>query len=70
MARTPALRGSVTVRFVIHRDGTVSNASAVDSTFPDRQVAECVRSKFLEMRFPCPEGGIVTVSYPLMFAPG
>lgn len=38
--------------------------------FPDKVVEGCVVSKFAALTFPKPEGGIVTVVYPIVFAPG
>jgi hypothetical protein len=64
----PALSGNVTVRFVIGRDGAVSSASNASSTLP-ATVASCVVRQFASLQFPQPEGGIVTVNYPLTFSP-
>lgn len=64
------LRGQVTVRFVIERDGSVSKASLTYNSVPDCAVAECVVSKYPAMKFPEPEGGIVTVVYPITLEPG
>lgn len=71
LGRYAKLEGKVTLRFVIERDGTVSNAVVSDSTLPDCQVARCVRDGFKTLRFPKPRGGgIVTVQYPIMLQPG
>jgi hypothetical protein len=37
---------------------------------PDAQVRACVAKVFEKLVFPPPEGGIVTVTYPIMFSPG
>ncbi|HTQ03896.1 MAG TPA: AgmX/PglI C-terminal domain-containing protein [Polyangiaceae bacterium] len=66
----PNLTGRVTARFVIGRDGAVSNASNGGSDLPDSKVVSCVLSQFYGITFPPPEAGIVTVSYPIMFTPG
>ncbi len=65
----PNLEGRVTARFVIGSDGAVSNVSA-GGDLPDAQVKSCVASAFYGLSFPSPEGGIVTVSYPIMLTPG
>jgi hypothetical protein len=65
----PNLEGRVTARFVIGRDGAVSNVSA-GGDLPDAQVKSCVASAFYGLSFPSPDGGIVTVSYPIMLTPG
>ena len=37
---------------------------------PDAKVVECIMAEYRKLRFPEPEGGIVTVVYPIMFSPG
>jgi hypothetical protein len=69
LGRSSTLAGRVAVRFVIGRDGRVSNVSNAGSDLPDAAAAGCVISAFYGLSFPVPEGGIVTVSYPLMFRP-
>ena len=64
----PNLEGRVTARFVIGRDGAVSNVSS-SGDLPDANVKSCVASAFYGLSFPSPEGGIVTVSYPIMLTP-
>jgi len=65
----PNLEGRVVARFVISRDGAVSNVSA-GGDLPDSQVRSCVASAFYGLSFPAPENGIVTVSYPIVLTPG
>lgn len=66
----PNLTGRVTARFIIGRDGAVTNAANGGSDLPDSKVVGCVLSQFYGISFPSPENGIVTVSYPIMFTPG
>ena len=70
LARNPNLEGRVQVRFVISREGTVSNVQNGGSDLPDSTVTNCVIGAYYGLSFPQPEGGIVTVSYPIMFQPG
>ena len=70
LGRNSKLTGRVTVRFVIERDGRASNVLIFDNTLPDCKVARCVRDAYPSMKFPTPEGGIVTVVYPIMLEPG
>lgn len=70
LARNPNLEGRVSVRFVIGRDGAVSNVSNGGSDLPDSGVVNCVVRAYYGLSFPQPEGGIVTVVYPIMFSPG
>jgi hypothetical protein len=70
LERDPTLTGRVLVRFVIERDGSVSKAGVSANDLPDCDVTRCVVQGFRNLRFPKPEGGIVTVVYPIMFSPG
>jgi outer membrane biosynthesis protein TonB len=65
----PNLEGRVTARFVIGRDGAVSNVSA-GGDLPDPAVRSCVASAFYGLSFPAPDSGIVTVTYPILLTPG
>jgi hypothetical protein len=68
LTRNAALTGKVAVRFVITREGGVRDAAIDDmTTMPDPDVASCVLSAFLPLVFPKPEGGPVTVAYPIIF---
>lgn len=70
LRNNPNLQGRVSVRFVIGRDGAVSNVANGGSDMPDGGVVSCVVRAFYGLSFPQPEGGIVTVTYPIMFSPG
>jgi outer membrane biosynthesis protein TonB len=69
LERRPELRGRVTTRFVIARDGSVAVAAAVaaESDLPDEAVVACVVRAFGALSFPEPAGGLVTVEYPYVF---
>ena len=69
LASNPNLQGRVAMRFIIGRDGAVSNVSNGGSDLPDSQVVSCVMRVYYRLSFPQPEGGIVTVVYPLNFQP-
>jgi beta-lactamase regulating signal transducer with metallopeptidase domain len=64
------LRGTVSVSFVIASDGSVNGASDHGSTLPDPSVVQCVVRGFSGLAFPPPQGGYVTVIYPIEFSPG
>src|SRR6185295_10981537 len=70
LRNNPNLQGRVSVRFVIGRDGAVSQVANGGSNMPDGGVVSCVVRAFYGLSFPQPEGGIVTVTYPIMFSPG
>ena len=65
----PTLSGRVSVKFVIDRSGAVSTAQDGGSELPDQGVISCVVRGFGNLSFPQPEGGIVTVVYPIIFKP-
>jgi len=70
LRNNPNLQGRVSVRFIIGRDGSVSNVGNAGSDLPDPGVVSCVTRAYYGLSFPQPEGGIVTVVYPIMFSPG
>jgi hypothetical protein len=70
LSRNPNLEGRVAVRFVIGRDGSVSNVGNGGSDLPDSGVVSCVMGAYYGLSFPAPEDGIVTVTYPIQFQPG
>jgi hypothetical protein len=70
LVRNPNLEGRVNVRFVINREGAVASVQNGGSDLPDSAVTNCVIGAYYGLSFPPPEGGIVTVSYPILFQPG
>ena len=66
----PTLSGRVAVKFVIDRSGSVSTAQDGGSDLPDKGVVSCVVRGFGNLSFPAPEGGIVTVVFPIALSPG
>ena len=70
LGRNPNLEGRVNIRFVIERDGSVSKAQISENTLTDCKVAACIRDEYPKLTFPAPDGGIVTVVYPIMLEPG
>jgi hypothetical protein len=70
MKNNPNLQGRVSVKFIIDRSGAVSLTADGGSDLPDQGVVQCVVRGFGNLSFPQPEGGMVTVVYPIMFNPG
>ena len=66
----PNLEGRITLRFQIGSDGLVKSVDASDSDIHDSAVVDCVVRQTYLLEFPPPEGGTVTVVYPIMFSPG
>ena len=69
LRNNPNLQGRVSVRFIIGRDGSVSNVGNGGSDLPDPNVVSCVVKSFYGLSFPEPKDGIVSVSYPIVFSP-
>ncbi len=67
LRNNPSLQGSVTVRFVIARDGSVQQAGGGGS-MPDAGVTSCVARAFYGLSFPSGDG-VVTVGYTITFTP-
>jgi tetratricopeptide (TPR) repeat protein len=70
LRQNPQLAGTVAVRFTIDRTGAVTTVADASSTLHDSGVVACVMRGFGNLSFPQPEGGAVTVVYPIVFAPG
>jgi beta-lactamase regulating signal transducer with metallopeptidase domain len=70
LQRDAKLKGTVTVSFVINPDGAVRGATDDGSTLPDASVVQCVVGGFSRLSYPAPQGGYVTVVYPVAFDPG
>jgi hypothetical protein len=68
LLRDPGLEGRIATKFVISRDGSVAMVSVAESSLSDASVAKCVERAFYNLTFPEPEGGIVTVVYPIVLS--
>lgn len=64
LTQYPKLVGTVAVKLVINREGTVSSAQP-QAMLRDREFGTCLAKVFKQMTFPKPEGGIVLVTYPM-----
>ena len=67
--RHPQLGGKVTFVFTIGVDGGVSDLRVSDNSMPDCSVVRCMRDAMAQSQFPPPEGGVVSVQYPITFEP-
>ena len=65
----PNLQGRVALRLVIDEDGWLRRASVWQNDAGDSELAECLAHELVGLQFPQPEGGKVTVIYPLVLAP-
>lgn len=68
--RHPHLAGRVTLHFAIGMDGKARDVTVSHNELPDcGAVVRCMVEEFGKVDFPPPQGGIVTVSYPIELAP-
>ena len=69
LQRHPQLAGRVVVGFTIEPDGSVAGERVQSSTLGNNHVEQCVVGAMGRWRFPAvPDGGVVTVTYPFVFA--
>lgn len=69
LRKDPNTTGRVSVRFTIALDGSVKGQRVDSSTIGSAEMSACVANAFTNLSFPQPEGGTVTVVYPIQFAP-
>ena len=69
LKRNPKLEGKIVMQFTISEAGRVIDVSAKSDSLGEPAVAQCIKSQMDRWRFPPPEGGTVTVSFPFIFAP-
>jgi hypothetical protein len=69
LTKNPKLAGTVSVKYVINPDGTVRDAADGGSEMADQGVVDCVIKGFAALTYPPPQGGYVTVVYPVHFTP-
>lgn len=71
LALSSNLCGKVQVRFIIDQEGKLkSPLVTAATTMPDCKMVQCIKDVYSTIEFPKPEGGEVTVVYPIMFQPG
>jgi len=71
LVKKPTLGGTVQVKWTIDKHGRVPKATLEANLAAQPAVGQCVRLRFLRMRFPKPSnGGVCVASQPLVFKPG
>ena len=63
----PGLSGRIVFAWRVNEQGRVSGVSVRSSSIADAQVASCISRIIQGMRFPEPEGGAVSISFPFVF---
>lgn len=67
LQRDPDLGGRVTANWTIGLDGRVQAQSVIENTTGNRNMESCILREISRMRFPQPDGGMVTVAFPFNF---
>lgn len=70
LKRNPNLSGKIEIEFTIAESGRVESTDVVANKMGSAAVAKCIMGRISRWRFPKPDGGSVTVSYPFIFTPG
>jgi len=68
LAKDPSLSGKVFLDWVIGTSGGVSSVRIGRSTIRSVETVTCIQSAIQGWRFPQPQGGSVTVTYPFAFS--
>lgn len=66
----PTLAGKIVVQFTIQESGRVGDVKVVSDSTSAPNVGKCIVTQISHFRFPSPEGGSVTASYPFVLQPG
>ncbi len=69
LKRDPSLQGKIEIEFTIGEDGSVQSASIANNRMGSDAVGDCIVSRLRRWRFPKPDGGSVTVTFPFIFTP-
>ncbi len=68
LARDPSLSGKISFEWVIDLSGGVSSVRIGRSTIHSVEVTTCIQTAIQGWKFPPPQGGTVTVTYPFAFS--
>jgi hypothetical protein len=68
LAKDPSLSGKVFLDWVIGTSGGVSSVRIGRSTIRSVETVTCIQSAIQSWKFPQPQGGSVTVTYPFAFS--
>lgn len=63
----PTLKGKVSVTIVIGTSGRVESVDITEDTIKDPEVAKCIKGIVSRLRFPKPDGGPASVTFPFVF---
>ncbi len=69
LAAQPGLAGEIALRFTVDASGAPQGTTVARTTLPAGAFQACVLTAFGALRFPASSAGVLTVNYPLAFAP-
>lgn len=67
LRRNTRISGKVVLSWRIVQDGAAEDIQAGSSTLQDAEVERCLVTRVRRLRFPRPDGGAVSVEYPMVF---
>jgi TonB family protein len=70
LKKNDSIKGKVKIKFTIGSAGRITDIKVQKNSTGDKSVGDCIMSKVRSWRFPKPEGGSVTVSYPFLLEKG
>jgi hypothetical protein len=69
LATEPRLAGTVLAHVELSASGRVASVSDHGSSFAEQTVIACVLDIFRNLKFPVPDGGPLSMTYPVNFSP-
>ena len=64
----PTLKGKVSVTILINEKGRVESIDIAEDTLKDAETIKCIKGVISRLRFPKPDGGPASVTFPFMFS--
>ena len=64
----PTLKGKISVTIIINEKGRVDSVEISEDTVKDAEVAKCIKGVVSRLRFPKPDGGPASVTFPFVFS--
>ena len=64
----PTLKGKVSVTILINEKGRVESVEISEDTIKDAEVVKCIKGVVSRLRFPKPDGGPASVTFPFVFS--
>ena len=64
----PTLKGKISVTIFINEKGRVQNIEISEDTLKDAEVTKCIKGVISRLRFPKPDGGVASVTFPFVFS--